>query len=245
MSEHELKIKVSEHEYAYGVYGHSDSKSVVIFIHGFPGSSEDGLLLNAARYFQKEGFSTYRLSLYAPLKDARQMKDCTIAINAQDIIKVIAYFKEHNYEHIYLVGHSFGCLPLLSHSFDCTSISCWEPTYALSFLDTNDDTLPPTPIFNGDNYILNWGTSLVVSKELVREVEIMDWDVLGKHSIATFIAYAENGILKEGAQHYFENALGNKEIAMIEDADHTFTQVGTQDILFTHTLQCFKRFGEA
>ena len=62
--EKEIKIKTSDKKIIYGILRGSLSKPVIVQVHGLSGNMNEAMHYNAARYFEKHGFSSFRFNLY-------------------------------------------------------------------------------------------------------------------------------------------------------------------------------------
>lgn len=93
--EKKLKIKVSEKNYIYGRLSGTSRQPLFIIVHGFLETMDGDFYLNATRYFAKQGYATFRFNLYGGEKNARQMIDTTLKINASDIDAVVRYFRRN------------------------------------------------------------------------------------------------------------------------------------------------------
>jgi len=101
--EKKLKIKVSEKNYIYGRLSGTSRQPLFIIVHGFLETMDGDFYLNATRYFAKQGYATFRFNLYGGEKNARQMIDTTLKINASDIDAMVRYFRRNKFQKIFIL----------------------------------------------------------------------------------------------------------------------------------------------
>jgi dienelactone hydrolase len=235
--EKEMKIKNGKYN-IYGVLNTSNNKNdLIIFIHGLGGHANEHQFYNAARYFTKKGFNTFRISLYPGKKDSRTLIDSTIATHARDLEKVVDHFSK-KFKSIYVVGHSIGGLTILKSRLDNVRRAVlWDPSLKLrKFTDemaTYDKRL--------DMYIMHWGTDILVPKAMVEEWSSTDTTFLKRFVIPVKIIFASKGILKKIWGDELKNIKVQKSIATIDGASHCFDEEDTEDRLFKETLKWIKR----
>lgn len=228
--EKKLKIKVSEENYIYGRLRGSSHQPLFIIVHGLSGSMDEDFYLNATRYFAKQGYATFRSNLYGGEKDARQMMETTLKINASDIDVVVRYFRRKKFQKIFIAGHSYGGTSILLSSeqkFDGAVL--WDPTYKMSFTRIARGFPPAKYIEEINGYVMNWGINIIIGKAMADEADTINWNNLTKSfHIPLKIIVAGKGVLVNGARHYFKTANEPKEITIIKNATHNFND--TEDM---------------
>lgn len=83
--ERELKVKISKHNAIYGRYSGSSKRPLVIIVPGLGVDLNYSLYCNAAYWFARNGFATFRFDFYGWQKDARQLVDSTLRTQADDL----------------------------------------------------------------------------------------------------------------------------------------------------------------
>lgn len=129
-----IKIKTSDHKIIYGTLNLAPKESdrLIIFVHGLMGYQNEHIYYNSAKHFPKRGFNTFRFDLYSEERRARNLKECTIGINADDLDTVVNYFRT-KFKKIYLVGHSLGgATVMLADLKPIRSVVLWDSTYNLN-----------------------------------------------------------------------------------------------------------------
>lgn len=242
--EKEIKIKTNDGKLIYGTLTYSKKKSekLIIFVHGLGGHRNEHIHFNASNFFRKHGFSTFRFDLYSYGKKARAMSDCTIALHGKDLNTVTDFFRK-KFKTIDVIGHSLGGLTILaSQTSKFDAIVFWDPAHTKyewrhGELDFKYDK-------KLDKYIINWGTELLMGKQMFKEL------VHGKDSSQSIkkihkpikIISAGKGVLMKTNRDYFKHANFPKEFVEIKNADHNFNTEGTEEKLFKETLNFLKKF---
>lgn len=228
--EKKLKIKVSEKNYIYGRLSGTSRQPLIIIVHGFLETMDGDFYLNATRYFAKQGYATFRFNLYGGEKNARQMIDTTLKINASDIDAVVRYFRRNKFQKIFIAGHSYGGTGiLLSSEQNFDGAVLWDPSYKMSFTKTEHGLPPIKYIKEAKGYVMNWGINFIVGKPIVEEADIINWNNLTNNfHVPLKIIVAGKGVLVKGAKHYFKTANKPKDLTVIKNATHYFND--TEDI---------------
>lgn len=228
--EKKLKIKVSEKEYVYGRLSGTSRQPLFVIVHGFLETMDGDFYLNATRYFAKQGYATFRFNLYGGEKNARQMIDTTLKINASDIDAVVRYFRRNKFQKIFIAGHSYGGTGiLLSSEQNFDGAVLWDPSYKMSFTKTEHGLPPIKYIKEAKGYLMNWGINLIVGKPIVEEADIINWNNLTNNfHVPLKIIVAGKGVLVKGAKHYFKTANKPKDLTVIKNATHYFND--TEDM---------------
>jgi pimeloyl-ACP methyl ester carboxylesterase len=239
--EKELSIKTSDNNTIYGVLNEPNNKSdkLVIFVHGFTGHKNEHIFFNGAKFLKNNNIASFRFDLYSWQKGARTFTDCDIQTHVDDLTSVFNYFKS-KYKKIYLVGHSLGGIVVLRSKLNANGIILWDPSHVSSFLEDNDYSYCKEL----DSYLLNWGIVYVVGKKMHDDKlqNIPPKELMDKIKCPIKIICAQNGVLIEGGQDYFSLANEPKEFALINGASHCFDEEGTEDKLFSETVDFINKY---
>lgn len=238
--EKQLTIKTADHYLMYGVLNIASKKSrtLVVFVHGLTGNKNEHIFYNAARFFPKRGFDTFRFDLYSGEKGGRVLRDCTISTHAADLNTVVRYFRP-KYQKIFVVGHSLGGMTiLLSDTSRMGGIVLWD---AATLVRSLRDVFIYSECLNA--YLIHWGVESVMSKAMYDE-----WRSVPKPKEAMahiekpikVIVAGKGGLIKAGEQ-YFKYAREPKEFAVIKGAGHVFDEWGAEETLFASTLSFLKK----
>ncbi len=240
-----LKIKLDSKHILYGTLNGSLKDPLIIIVHGLPGSSDEYFHTIAANYFAAHGYSTFRVNLYNWHKGARKLLDCTLQTHAQDLNKVVNYFRQHNVKQIFAIGHSYGGPSImLSNSNNYKAVSLWDPSYKSTFTKRSYGMAGGKYIREAKGYLMNWGVAVIIGEKMAHEADKLDWDSLAKNFPTPLqIITAGNGILKPGNKHYIQTAQEPKEQVIIAGATHHFNDTDKmEEKVFAHAVRWFKKF---
>jgi dienelactone hydrolase len=131
MKETKVKIPLAGSKlYIYGTLRGNHGNPLIILCHGYGGWMHEMLLFNAARYFEKEGYSTLRLSMYGGGEKSRNITDSDVMTHASDIDGVVSFVKEKGTKWIGVAGHSYSGMAIVyskRQQFDGAAL--WDPTH--------------------------------------------------------------------------------------------------------------------
>jgi len=240
--EKKIKIKTKDDHLIYGTLNTPTkaSSKLIIFVHGLTGDQDEHIFYNAAKFFPKKEFVTFRFDLYSGEKKGRSLSKTTIKIHAKDLDKVVDYFR-NKFKKIFVVGHSMGGPTiLLSKTKEMNGIILWDPSYDLA------KDLARICKYNKclNVYILNWGTEFIIGKRMYNEWRSFpDPRVLLQEIKAPIkIICAGKNFLVSGGRQYFKHANSPKAFIVIKNAGHTFDEVGAEEKLFSETLEWVKKY---
>ncbi|TSC69469.1 MAG: Uncharacterized protein G01um101456_150 [Parcubacteria group bacterium Gr01-1014_56] len=239
-----LKIKTPDKHLIYGTLElpKKPSSTLVIFVHGLTGHSNEHIFYNGARFFEKKGIASFRFDLYTDALHARMLQDCSISTHAQDLNIVIKYFRK-KYKKIFVVGHSLGGITiLLSDSSVIDGVILWDGTYSLKGRNRTD--LVYEKRINA--YLATWGVQHVMSKEMYNE-----WmnfprpkDAVKKITKPFKVIVAGKGHLIKTGKEYYKYAEVPKEFSVIKSAYHTFDEGDTEKELFNETYSFVRKYSK-
>lgn len=213
---------------------------LIVFVHGLGGHKDEHIYFNGARYFEKQGYTTFRFDLYRYKKDARKLQDCTLSTHAQDLDNVVRYFRNKKVKTVFVVGHSFGGPTiLLSKQKDFDKIVLWDPSINPKNLEKDVKYIK-----DFDAYYVDWGAAVIIGKRMVEEGKLIKPLLLIRQiHVPIKLIFAGKGELKERDwKRYFDNANQPKATTVIPNASHNFNEDGTEEKLFEETLSFIKNF---
>jgi hypothetical protein len=227
--EKSVRIRTPDKKFIYGTLNGTSRQNLVVFVHGLTGHQNEHIFYNAARFFPKKGFSTFRFDLYSFPKDARKLHETTIAQHAADVATVVRHFRK--YKNIFLVGHSLGGPSiLLSTLSGVKGVVLWDPSLGRTGLWGKY-------VKAIDKYVLDWNVSYLMSMKMYDEWGSLPDQVkiVNDLSIPVRIIFAEKGELRKRWKKV-------KDCVIIKNATHTFDEEGAEEELFTHTLSFVKKY---
>jgi esterase/lipase len=239
MKETELKIQTNDGHIIYGTFSGLENKSdsLIIFVHGFTGSSQEHIFYNTAQVFPKNGFDVVRFNLYWFEDNSRKLNNTTVTEHVLDFETVINYFKK-DYKKIYAIGHSLGAQVVVRSGYNgFTSVVLWEPSQ-----EVDEMCKSFTYIDKIDTYIEHSNVDIIVGKNFVEDAKLLPKikDVVSKINHPVMVIGAENAGSEIAENLYFKNINSKKKLHIIKNASHTFEELGTEKELFNETLKWLK-----
>jgi pimeloyl-ACP methyl ester carboxylesterase len=239
--ERPISIQTPDKKTIHGLLRGSVRRPLIVQVHGIAGNLNEALHYNAAGYFERHGFSSFRFNLYSWQKRARKLHECTFRTHGRDIDTVLRYLQSRGAKNIFLVGHSYG-LPSILHAELRTFLAAaaWDG----SLLPTNHVDLPKR-IQKPQGRLRDEGYLIVVGEEMARDSRrIKSLDLLKKwDKPISFITVNDN---KDGnwksAKRMHKAVKGAKELIVIRGAHHNFAEEGKQEKLYAATVRWFKRW---
>lgn len=219
------------------------SKTIVLFIHGLTGHSNEHTFYTAAQEFPKKGFDVFRFALYWGEENNRRLSECTISTHAEDLNTVISYLRP-KYKKIIVVGHSLGSPTILkSDTSKVDAIILWDPSYTIDI----EESVGQATVKNKKYAVWQWGTEFLLNPKMIKEWEWFnltnELPLIQNLKKPLKIIAAGNGVLVEGGQKYFEIANEPKAFKIIKGAGHTFDEPETEKALLEETLSWIKKYG--
>lgn len=234
-----INIKTPDGKVIYGMLRGPLNDTLAIFVHGFTGNRNEHYFFNGARFFEKNGLSSYRFNLYDDYKDARKLEECTLSLHANDLDTVIRYFRNKGVKKIFVVGHSFGGVTvLLSKDKDFDKAVLWDSSVLPGELSAKGVYLKQLDLY----YINDWAYGFTFGKGMYEENKgLKSAELIKDIHVPIKIIVAGNGELVEGGKELFKNANDPKEFYIVKGATHTFFENGTEEDLLRATLDWFKK----
>ena len=230
-----IKIKTTDNHIIFGTlnYQSTNKKTVLIFVHGITGNQNEHQYFNAVPFFTKKSFTTFRFDFYSRNLQSRQLQESSITTHVSDLQTVINYFKK-KYKKIILIGHSLGApVILLSDLSAVAKIILWDPT--TGFKDIKEK--------NGyyskklDNYVLNWGKAIMVSKKMIDEWKnIQTQDLINKITVPCKFIFAGKENKYTTWKPFLKKIKAKNDHVVIKGASHVFIEEGVEQKLFIETL---------
>lgn len=236
--EEKIQMPTNDGHIIYGTLNYQGKKNdkLIIFVHGLTGNQNEHQFYNAARFFTKAGFTTFRFDLYSWKEKGRILTDCTIKTHVEDMNTIINFFGD-NFKEIYLIGHSLGDLTILYSDLErIKSIVLWDPSIKLG--EFEDDLSYNKEL---DLYVLHWGVESLMSKQMFEDWKSADSSLVEKITKPTKIICAEQGKLKDKWKDVIDKIQVPYEFMILKGAGHCFDEEGIEEDLFGETLSWFQR----
>lgn len=235
--EKQIKIPLLNRKYIYGTLRGSLEQPIIIFVHGFTGNKDEHIFFNGARFFERQGLSSFRFNLYHWKKDARKLEECTLSLHGEDLDSVARYFRKKKVKKIYVAGHSFGGLTiLLSKDKNFDRAILWDAS-----IDPADVSKAKYIKELDKYYVTDDAYGFTISKEMYEEnKKLKPFELINNFNVPVKIIVAGKGELLKGGTKYYHLANDPKDFAIIPDATHCFDEDGTEEMLFEETLKWIK-----
>lgn len=231
-----MDIRTPDKKIIYGTLRGRLKESLIIFVHGLISTKEEHQFYNGARFFEKNGLSSYRFNLYDWRESARSLEECTLSLHAKDLDTVISHFRGKGVKNFYLVGHSAGGLVVLLSKERVGKAVLWDCTF-----DPGDITDDAVYVKELGMYYFQYAYGTTIGKKMYEENKnINAIDLVKNVDFPIKFINAGAGVLVEGGKKMYEVADEPKERVVIEGADHSFDKNGVEEKLFEETLRWFR-----
>ena len=236
--EEKITLETADNFLLYGILNSKQkSDNLIIFVHGITGHQNEHQYFNAVPYFTEKGFDVFRFNLYGGGPKSREMINVSLSIHGEDITTVLKHFKPL-YKNIFLVGHSLGGPSIMFSDYsDAQSLVFWDPAFEFQEWEHKEMAFQPQL----DKYIFFWGRDYLVSKEILREWQVFDLNLLEKITKPVRVIRAEKNNMPDNWVSYIEKTQ-NCKITTIPNADHSFCVEGTEQELFLQTYEWIEQF---
>lgn len=215
-----------------------DTDKLIVFIHGFTGSTNEAHYVAARDYFTQRGYAVFRFSLYHGKESCRKLHTSTVADHSYDTQQIIDFFSTQ-YNTITLVWHSLWGPTIIGVS-DFSAIDkivLWDPA-----LDMKSSAAKS---FVKNDILFSWGGSgknIEVWREMLEEFSNIDYFSKLKN-----LEYSRSDIVaiyaSEDRHVNFQEKVDALWIKthIIEWADHCFTREWDLGLLYKHTLEFIEK----
>lgn len=234
------KIKTTDGKNIDGLLRGSINRPLILLVHGLCGHMNEAMHYNAARYFEKEGFSSFRFNLYSWQKANRKLHDCTLKTHGADISQVIKFLKAKGAKKIFAVGHSYG-FPSILHANpkDIQAIVSWDGSVLprRGFRGLPKITKPVKGRILDEGYLTIMGEAMTGEEGRVDSAKLVkDFD----RPIKLIGAGGEGNA--RVSKKLFKSITQSKELTIIKGANHNFTEEGKQEELYRETVDWLKKW---
>lgn len=206
-----------------------DSEKLIIFVHGLTGRMNEHHYLLAPKFFNPQGYSTFRFDFYST-KPGRRLMDSSISTHVEDLERVIAHFKEE-YE-LYMIAHSIGCLVALKTDTSVAKkVVLWDPSVGF----TKEKEQKADHDEERGYWIRHSGMDVLLSEKMIEEWRAATDISKNLEGIDTETAFIFAG-LNTNKGPWLQFIEGHKHIT-IPGARHVFYEEGAREQLYLATLE--------
>jgi pimeloyl-ACP methyl ester carboxylesterase len=246
MAEQEVKIRLSGTDrHIYGTLRGSYRSPLVILCHGYGGWMHEMLLYNGARYFEKKGFCTLRLSMYGGGENSRTIVESDVLTHASDIDDVVAFARAQGATWVGVAGHSYSGMAIVYSSgqaFDAAAL--WDPTHT----DGYDEPAAKKNLENDfifvdelQAYMSGIGSGYVYAKTVFDNDYPKSQEMAAQFQIPTVVINASwSKEQQKYGKDYADTIAARTKQVVVPDSTHPFTSDGAAEKLFAETVAFFK-----
>jgi pimeloyl-ACP methyl ester carboxylesterase len=247
MAETKVKIPLPDNQhYIYGTLRSSYNNTLIVLCHGYGGWMHETLLYNGARFFEKEGLSTLRLSMYGGGEKSRDIADSDVTTHANDIDSVVEYVRKKGVKRVVVIGHSYSGMAIVysaAQDFDLAIL--WDPTHTNGYDE-------PEAIKNLKNdftyvdsqrvYASGKGPGYVYAKTVFENDYPESKEAASKFKIKSCIINASwSKDQQKYGKDYADHIDAITEHIIIPDSTHHFMDDGVAEKLFAETTNYLKK----
>lgn len=228
----------------YGTLRGEYTSPLVVLCHGYGGWMHEMLLFNAARYFDKEGYATLRLSMYGGGEHSRDIASSDVMTHAADIDTVVSFVKSKGASWVGIAGHSYSGLAIVyskKQAFDAAAL--WDPTHTDGYdrpdviKDLKDNYIFVDSI---NAYISGMGAGYVYAKTVFDNDYPKSDEMARQFTIKTRVINASwSNEQQEYGKKYVDAIDAEAKQVIIPDSSHPFTEDGAAEKLFAATVTFF------
>lgn len=239
--EKRIEIKTDDGKTIYAVLNGPLTQPVVFLVHGLSSHANHITCHNAVPFFNKKGFSVFRINLYSSQKNARILHETTLRTHGLDIDSCLGYLKKKGVKKIFMAGHSYGFPSILCASDrSMRAIVSWDG----SFLPHNFfDNLPKSKDVRGR--MMAGGTLVLLGENMVREAKELSIEKIFKTFTVPikFISASVKAENNRAEMRRMSKLLAApNEMAVIKGASHNFVEEGVLEKLYEETYSWFKKY---
>lgn len=223
----------------------ANNKSLVICCHGLGGNAHNHMNLSVRDYIIKNelNFDCFRFDFYKEAENHRNFLNTTIQAQVDDLDKIITFFADR-YENIYLVSASYGGLTTaVLNSIKVTKQALIDPSFIIDVpwaQSTSIQLIDKEKNIYNANFDKN--VPFLFSSEM--KAEGLAWspnksqEYIDNIKVDTLLVQANSPYYELSKSLNFDNR--NIKTIYIESADHSFTTIGSMDIMLKETFEYFK-----
>lgn len=238
--EKNVKIRTADKKTIDGILRGPFKQNMIVLVHGLCGNMNEAMHYNAARFFEKHGFATFRFNLYSWGKNNRKLHECTLKTHGQDVDTVLQYLKTKGTKTVFIVGHSYGFPSILhSKSKDLSAIVSWDGScLPHDHFDKLKEVKQPKGRVLDEGFLAIMGEKMVREASKSSSVELLKRITVPVKYI-TVSGKSGNHVV---SKKMYKVTRGKKELKVIRGATHNFTEEGKQEELYMATLDFLKKF---
>jgi pimeloyl-ACP methyl ester carboxylesterase len=246
MKETDVQIPLSDSDlFMYGTLRGTYKGPLILLCHGYGGWMHEMLLFNASRYFERQGFSTLRLSMYGGGEKSRNITESDVMTHASDIDDVVSFVKVKGAKWVGVAGHSYSGMAIVyskKQQFDAAAL--WDPTHTDGYDEPqNKKNLQDDFIFVEalHAYVSGLGSGYVYAKSVFDNDYPKSREAAKRFKVTTRIFNADwSKEQQRYGKDYADHIDADTRQVIIPGSSHPFTEDGAAEKLFEATARWFK-----
>lgn len=236
-----VQIPLSKRKVVYGILNEKrKSDTVLLIVHGRPGTALDAPGLTASRFFPSKGISTFRVSLYFWKKGARKLMDSTTSQHGKDIDVVVGFLRK-KYKKVFVAGHSWGGPSIwFSDMTQMDGIILWDPSSDMKKTNAYFSYYKPMNAYKSKSGWVDF-----IPKKMYDEAGKYSAVAMGEKlsSVQTPMKFimAGKGVWVKDGKIVYDSLSAPKSFTVIAGAGHHFAEEESEAKLFKETLSWIRK----
>lgn len=230
----------------HGVLRGNYTESLVILCHGLGGWMHEMLMFNAARYFDKQGIASLRVSFYGYGEDQRNINEYDVSVGAEDIDMIVDFVKKKGAHWVAVIGHSYSGMAIpYSSKQNFEAAVLWDPSHTDGY-NTLEAQLNLEKDFKFDKelkaYISPLGSGSIISKKVFENYQPGSTEKSKQFKIPTLIVNASySKEMAEYGKKYANSINAPTKQVVIPNTSHPFVEEGAIEKLYRITGDWLKQ----
>jgi esterase/lipase len=231
----------------HGILRGQISKPLILLVPGLGGWMHDLLLFNGARYFEKRGYSTLRISPYGHAENQRSISNFGVKEYAKDIDAIASYVLGKGNLFFAIAGHSYGGLAIAyTDNRHLKTGILWDPTHTDGYEDTKaKQNLERDFMYikELDSYVSGVGPGYVLSRKVFEEYGPGSNSRIASFRKPLLVVNASDTTSQiTRGKDYVDNCPAQSKQVIIPESSHPFTEDGAMEALFKVTADWIDQF---
>jgi esterase/lipase len=246
-------LKNSKGEKIVGVLSVRDKKKPIIIIcHGYNVNKDSFLYKDISKSLNENGFSTFRFDFSGYGESEGKREDATISKGLDDLKAVIDYIYNKNFKKIILLGHSLGGTISILESVENEKITALISLSSVTYPKKMKTDKFPKEIVDkvikyGKFVFVKGREKYILTKEFFDDLE--KYDILAsvkkiKKPILIIHGKNDEKLNYKLAEELYQNANEPKEIVLIENADHIFSNKISRKTMIQNIIKFLNKIDE-
>ncbi len=226
----------------------NETKSIVLVSSSFKGDKDyQPIIKKFCEKACEEGIAALRYDYYGSGESEGKYEESTVNTHIHDLLDVIEFVRNLDYEKISLAGLSLGTtISWMVTDDHIRSLILWSPPFNLKWLYERYISN-----FENNNYILikrQFDDKVMkISKKFIEQCKDLDMkDIIKKSKAPALVVYGteDHGIKLETIKEYYEMINSEKELLVIEGGDHNYMKEDAREKCMQKSIDWLKKYGQ-